>query len=209
MRRNVVYVAASIRKLYQLTGECDRERNQLTLSRTASRFGVSGTDLGSNSEPNGRIYFLFGDTGPHAEDSIGYTTDTDPETGIHLQFVTQAGNSQQYLPPTTIPPISLGAFEVPAGGFSANGKMYVFFTTDHFQDAGGNDRMGRSVLAWSSDSAQSPFHLLDDFSNVHQGGKFINVSPVVVDNAFVRGLPDATGSGLLVFGTGLYRASDP
>src|SRR5260370_22993496 len=131
MRRNVVYVAASIRKLYQLTGECDRERNQLTLSRTASRFGVSGTDLGSSFEHNGRIYFLFGDTGPHAEDSIGYTTDTDPEAGIHLEFVTQANNPQHYLPPTTVPPVSLVAFEVPAVGFSANGQMHVFFTPRH------------------------------------------------------------------------------
>jgi hypothetical protein len=209
MPRNVSYVAGSSHKLYQLTGECDRERNQFTLSRTASRFGVSGTDLGSNFEHNGRIYFLFGDTGPHAEDSIAYTTDNDPEAGIHLQFVTQPSNPQQYLPPTTIPPISLGAFEVPAGGFSANGKMYVFFTTDHFQDTGGNDRMGRSVLAWSGDSAQTSFHVLYDFSNVHQGGKFINVSPVIADNSALGGLPDTTGQGLLVFGSGLYRASNP
>jgi hypothetical protein len=207
--RNVIYVAGSTQKLYQLTGECDRERNQFTLSRTASRFGVSGTDLGSSFEHNGRIYLLFGDTGPHAEDSIGHTTDTDPEAGIHLEFVTQANNPQQYLPPTTVPPISLGAFEVPAGGFSANGKMYVFFTTDHFKDTGGNDRMGRSVLAWSGDSAQSPFHLLYDFSNVHQGGKFINVSSVIVRNSTLPGLPDAAGEGLLVFGSGLYRASNP
>jgi len=209
MPRNVGYVAGSTQKLYQLTGECDRERNQFTLSRTASRFGVSGTDLGSNFGHNGRIYFLFGDTGPHAEDSIAYTTDTDPEAGIHLQFVTQPNNPNQYLPPTTMPPISLGAFEVPAGGFSANGKMYVIFTTDHFHDSTGTDRMGRSVLAWSGDGGQSPFHLLYDISNVHQGGKFINISPVNVNNAAVPGLPDAIGPGLLLFGSGLYRASNP
>jgi hypothetical protein len=209
MPRNVNYIPGSSQKLYQLTGECDRERNQLTLSRTTSQFGVVGTDLGSNFEHNGRVYFLFGDTGAHAEDSIAYTTDTDPEAGVHLQFVTQPGNPRQYLPPTTVPPISLGAFEVPAGGFSANGKMYVFFTTDHFMDAGGNDRMGRSVLASSADSAQSPFSLLYDFSNVHLGGRFINVSPVIVDNSTMQGLPDAAGQGLLVFGSGLYRASNP
>jgi hypothetical protein len=209
MPRNVSYLVGSTQKLYQLTGECDRERNQFTLSRTASRFGVSGTDLGSNFEHNGRIYFLFGDTGPNAEDSIAYTADNDPEAGIHLQFVTQLGNPHQYLPPTTIPPISLGAFEVPAGGFSANGKMYVFFTTDHFQDTSGNDRMGRSVLARSGDSAQTPFNVVYDFSNVHQGGKFINVSLVITDNSAVQGLPESTGQGLLVFGSGLYRASNP
>ena len=71
MPRNVTYVAGSTRKLYQLTGECDRERNQFTLSRTGSEFGVWGTDLGSSFNHNGRIYFLFGDTGPQAEDSSG------------------------------------------------------------------------------------------------------------------------------------------
>jgi hypothetical protein len=207
--RNVRYQASSTQKLYQLTGECDRERSELTLSRTASRFGVTGTDLGSNFEHNQRIYFLFGDTGPQAQDSIAYTEDGDPEAGIQLQFVTELGDPSQYLAPTTVPPISLGAFEVPAGGFSANGKMYVFFTTDHFVDAQGNDRMGRSVLASSVDSAQSPFQFLYDFSNVKLGGRFINVSPVIVDNATVPGLPDSGGQGLLVFGTGLYRASNP
>ncbi len=151
MPRIVTYVGGTTQKLFQLTGECDRERNQLTLSRTESRFGVVGTDLGSTFEQNGRIYFLFGDTGPNAEDSIAYSEDRDPESGIHLQFGTQPNNPHQYLQPTTLPPISLGAFEVPAGGFSANGKMYVFFTTDAFTDAQGNPRMGRSVLAWSTD----------------------------------------------------------
>src|SRR5713101_5113549 len=80
MPRNVTYLPGSTQKVCQLTGECDRERNQFTLSRTASRFGVAGTDLGSNFEHNGRVYFLFGDTGPDAEDSIAYTEDTNPES---------------------------------------------------------------------------------------------------------------------------------
>src|SRR5262249_41240564 len=144
-----------------------------------------------------------------ADDCIAFTTDTDPEAGIHLQFVTRVDDPRQFLPLKTIPEINRGPFEVPAGGFSANDKMYAIFATDHFKDAGGKDRMRRSVLTWSGDNAQSPFHQLYEFSNIDQGGKFINVSPVIVSNATLSGLPDATGSGLLVFGSGLYRASNP
>ena len=48
--------------------------------------------------------------------------------------------------------------------------------------------------------------VLYDFSNARRGGKFINVSCVVADDG-VAGLP-FDGSALLVWGSGLYRASD-
>jgi hypothetical protein len=43
---------------------------------------------------------------------------------------------------------------------------------------------------------------------LNQGGKFIKVS-VVVNNQEVAGLPDQRGQGLLLWGSGLYRKSDP
>src|SRR5207245_2313177 len=125
MPRDVVYMSGSSRKICQLTGECDRERNQLTINRTESRFGLIGTDLGSSFEHEGRIYFLFGDTlplRPHAifrplaGDSIAYTEDTDPEQGLTLHFVTASDGD--YLSPLVTPWISRGPFEVPAAGFS-------------------------------------------------------------------------------------------
>ncbi|MBI3952210.1 MAG: DUF4185 domain-containing protein [Acidobacteria bacterium] len=59
---SVRYVPGSSQKICQLTGELDRERQQFTLNRTESRFGIWGTDLGASFEHDGRIYFLFGDT---------------------------------------------------------------------------------------------------------------------------------------------------
>lgn len=194
----VHYVPGSSRKICQLTGEIDRERQQPTLNQTESRFGVRGTDLGSSFEHNGRVYFLFGDTiGRHGGDSIAFSEDADPEDCVALQFVT--GPDGLYLPPR-VPGIRLGAFEVPTGGFSHNGKMYVFFTTDHSEQK----VMGRSILARSRDNAQS-FEYLYDVSR----DKFINIAPVIVNNAEVPGLPDSQGQGLLLWGSGTYRKSDP
>ena len=50
MPKNIVDVPRSIRKLYQLTDECDLETNKPTDNRTESHFGLFGTDLGSSFE---------------------------------------------------------------------------------------------------------------------------------------------------------------
>jgi hypothetical protein len=39
--------------------------------------------------------------------------------------------------------------------------------------------------------------------------KFLTVAPVVVENAEISGLPEATGKGILLWGTGEFRKSDP
>jgi hypothetical protein len=209
----ISYLSGSTEKICQLTGETDRERGQPTLNRTESRFGLVGTDLGSSFEHDGKLYFLFGDTikarsgrgreeegGPRqgrGNDSIAFTDDVDPEDCLRLQFVTDPGG--RFHSPE-VPGVSLLGFEVPTGGFSLNGTMYVFFTTDH-----GEQRvMGRSVLARSRDGAQS-FELLYTISTE----KFINIAPVVVDTTEVPGLPKDDGQGVLLWGSGRYRRSDP
>ncbi len=214
MPRRLIYITGSTKKICQLTGECDRGRGQFTTSRTESRFGLVGTDLGSSFEHDGRLYFLFGDTvainhnpfRPPAGDSIAWTRDTDPERCLRLEFLTAPDGG--YLSPSVQPHISLGPFEVPLAGFSAHGKMYVFFSTD-WNGSADNALMGRSVLTWSSDGGQTPFHYLYDLSVLKAGGRFINLSPVIMDNAVVGDLPDRDGQGLLLWGSGTYRKSDP
>jgi hypothetical protein len=56
------YMAGSTIKVEQLLGEEDKERHQPTLSRTVTRYGIEGTDLGYSFDHDGRVYFLFGDT---------------------------------------------------------------------------------------------------------------------------------------------------
>ncbi len=194
----VKHVPGSTQKICQLTGDLDRQTGQPTANQSGSRYGVFGTDLGFSFVHEGSTYFLFGDTvGLHGGDSIAYTNDSDPEDCLELTFVT--GADGRYLPPS-VPGITLGAFEIPAGGFSANGAIYIFFTTDH----SAAQVMGRSVLARSDDGART-FTKLYDVST----DKFINIVPVIVDAATLPGLPGSEGQGLLAFGTGTYRRSNP
>ena len=63
--------------------------------------------------------------------------------------------------------------------------------------------MGRSVLTRLADEGQALFLYLYTLSELKHGGKFINVSSSVVDNAAFPGLPGNAGQGLIIFGSGL------
>jgi hypothetical protein len=214
----IIDYAGQSQKICQLTGDQDRELGQGTVNQTDARYGLYGTDEGSSFSYNGNIYFYFGDTvGTQAaesyipnpassahppaavyDDSTAYTSDTTPEACLHLQFVT--GSDGHYCSPH-VPGITLGSFETPFGGFSANGKMYVFFGTD---GPPAHAYASRSVLASSSDGGKH-------FANVHtiSSNKFVSVFPTVVNNGDFPGLPQHTGQGVLLWGsTVLYRAGD-
>ena len=208
MTSRVALVPGSLRKVCQLTGEWDRERGTPAFNRTESRFGVVGTDLGASFEHDGRLWFLFGDTWPDADggDSAAWTTDRAPEPGVHLTLVASRGRCS--VPRVATPDggrISTRWFEVPLDGFSAGGQMYVFRSTDHFSEAG-REVMGRSVLTRAVGGDPTDLMWLYDVSDVRRGGRFINVSCVVVPEG-PAGLPFA-GPALLVWGSGRYRASD-
>lgn len=207
----VRYLPGSGQQICQLTGETDRERGEPTLNRTESRFGLAGTDLGASFEHDGKLYFFFGDTigartGREQEgqqrkgqgnDSVAFSDDFAPDDCLKLTFITDTNG--RFRSPR-VPGVSLLNFEVPTGGFSLNGTMYVFFTTDHSEQR----VMGRSLLARSRDDARS-FEFVYNLSTE----KFINVAPVVVDNAEIPGLPQTQGQGVLLWGSGPYRRSDP
>ena len=201
-------VPGSVRKICQLTGERDRERNTPAFNRTQTRFGLVGTDLGSSFEHDGRLWFLFGDTWPDAAsgDSVAWTTDRRPEPGIGLTFVS---SGSRFVSPRVSTSdgrvVSTGAFEVPVAGFSANGHMYVFRSTDHYREAGW-EVMGRSVLTRAVNGDPANLACLYDFSVVRRGGKFVNLACVVVGEG-LAGLP-FRGPALLAWGSGRYRASD-
>ena len=201
-------VPGSVRKICQLTGEHDRQWHCDAYNHTETRFGLVGTDLGSSFEHDGRLWFLFGDTWPDPEggDSAAWTTDRSPEPGITLRFPSSGGRFTSPCVSTGDGrPVSARYFEVPTDGFSANGRMYVFRTTDHYREAG-REVMGRAVLTRAVNGDPTSLTCLYDFSIVRRGGRFINVSCVVGDDG-LPGLP-FRGPALLAWGSGLYRASD-
>jgi hypothetical protein len=201
-----VVIVARAAKIAQLIGDYDRQRDEPTINRTEARFGLLGTDLGIPFLHGGHTYVLFGDTvgaGRRDGDSIAVTDDVTPEDGLDLEFLTDASGIYRSI---EIPGVRLGPFEVPVEGVSVGGKMYVYCTTDHDFEVIGTTvapLMNRSIVAISEDDGES-FTYLYDVSTEH----FINVSIVEVDSAEWDGFPLESGPGLVVFGSGRYRASN-
>ena len=144
-RPRISVPVSSVRKVCQLTGQTDRQVNSDQPAfnpETESRFGLFGTDLGSSFEHNGRLWFLFGDTWPVSHpvsdsDSIAWTTATQPEPHLQLEFINAGGKYQSpRLTGTDGSPLSTAGFEVPVAGFSADGQMYIFYSTDHVVELG-------------------------------------------------------------------------
>ncbi|MEM2872933.1 MAG: DUF4185 domain-containing protein, partial [Nitrososphaerales archaeon] len=196
----VAKVEGSVVKVCQIIGDFDRERNQSTTSLTFTNYGVAGTDLGVSFEHDNKLIFLFGDTvgkssNPFSgkDDSFAYSTDENPDDGLELIFYT--GEPGKFLPPM-VEGVLQGPFEVPMEGIDVDGVAYVYFTTNHTAEK----TMGGSILAESID-----FTYIYTLSTE----KFINVQVVAVNNSDIPWLPESNGKGLLIWGSGEYRKSDP
>ena len=192
------YVAGSTVKIQQLLGEEDKQIHQLTLSRTVTRYGIEGTDLGNSFEHEGRVYFLFGDTVGRlhrALDTIATTDADDPEHGVRLDFLMSGSDYLTIQPPG----ISMGAFEVPVAGISLGGQAYVVVSTNHSE----NGSTDRSVLTrFKPPTAFEPLRTISQLPE----GRFVKMS-LHVQSSTIAGLP-AGGPFILVWGTGVYRKSD-
>jgi hypothetical protein len=122
-----------------LTGENDRQTKTKAFNTTETKYQLFGTDLGSSFEHDGVCWFLFGDTHPSPNynppkdhDSVASTLTINPEPGIALSF-RALGN--QYIPPVLLDTdgtttLDVGSLDVPVAGFSADGRMFIFYSTD-------------------------------------------------------------------------------
>jgi hypothetical protein len=192
------YVPGSTVKVEQLLGEEDKQLHQPTLSRTATRLGIEGTDLGNSFEHEGRVYFLFGDTVGRlrrALDTIATTDAVNPERGVRLDFL-KSGSDYLTIQP---PGVSMGAFEVPVAGISLGGQMYVAVSTNHSEDRSTD----RSVLTKFTPPAD--FQPLRTISQL-PAGRFVKMS-LHIEPGTIAGLPPG-GPFILTWGTGAYRKSD-
>ena len=209
---HIAVADGSVRRVCQLTGEWDRApgRDPLpALNRTESRTGLVGTDLGSSFFDGDRLWFLFGDSWPDPalHDAVAWTRDTDPDNGLSLTFVTDSAG--RWKPPTVARAgrsFSTGVFEVPTGGFAADGRNYVIYTSDFRMD-GADVVMGSSALCRPRNNGDDLTDLewVFDLSIESNSGRFINAAPVVTQVPPV-GLPFA-GPAVLVWGSGRYRRS--
>ena len=102
------------------------------------------------------------------------------------------------------PPVTTADFEVPIAGFSANGQMYVFYSTDRLP-RDDDEPMRRTVLARARGTDPTDLEWLYDASDRRVVGRFINICLTVLDGG-LAGLPFA-GPALLMRGSGHYRKS--
>ncbi len=187
----VSYVRGSgnTHKICQLIGNTDFETNRPTLNQTFTKAGIWGEDLGVSWMHNGKLWFFFGDlwtssTTYNNSDAFGWTTTTDPEKCININFITDSSGSFHAVQP---PGVDMGGWNVPLTGFDWAGAEYIFVST-------GN--MTSSVLTKTLDDGHS-YQTLYTFSSDH----FINVSAYVVNNS--------TDNYVYLFGSGKYRNSPP
>jgi hypothetical protein len=192
------YIPESTIKLEQLIGDADKERRKPTGTQTQSRFGVEGTELGYSFEHQGHAYFLFGPTVgrlPREPDTIAVTDTASPESGVHLDFLTNGGNYIAVQPTD----ITMALLDVPVAGISVDGQMYVAVSTN-FTKGRATDR---SVL--TKFVPPSTFQTIRTISQLPEG-RFIRMS-MHAQPGPIAGLP-AGGPYVLTWGTGKFRESD-
>lgn len=188
-------------KVAQITGERDSQptaagTSRPTLSSSASRSGVRGTDLGVRIDHAGDTLLLFGDT--HwtrpwlgTRDAVGRVHDPDaerPGVSLHGSPLRLHGGGT-----------TMREYDVPLDAFSLGDELFVFHTSNHFRDA---QVMGRSVL-----TRARPGRL-----RVNPAARWRPVGlrhlATFSDHRFINVSVQRVGDELLLWGTGAYRADD-
>jgi hypothetical protein len=198
-RTSLTWVGGSTVKVEQIIGDQDYQTHVPTASRTVTRFNVLGNDIGSSFEDNGRLMILFGDTIPgdnkvvkyNAHDTFAWSASTDPEAGLVLNFFTNGDGTPLFVEPPGVP---MGIDDVPNSGINLAGATWIVCNSGSdisLPDPHANDY---SVLARFDEAAQT-FSTGRTISRL-PGGHFIFTSL------------HASGTDVLMFGVGNYRASD-
>jgi hypothetical protein len=194
---------ASTVKLEQVIGDKDwasaaKGTTLSVASLTNTKYGVFGTDIGSSFEHNGRALFLFGDTRAEdptvnlgAVDPIGYTTTTDGESSLILDFYKDNANRTLWVKP---PGIALTGNNVPNAGISLSDGLYLVVNA-------GADHSLVDINA-NSYSALVKF---DESAKTFTTGRTISRLP---GGHFVYTSLHLSGTDVYMFGAGTYRKSD-
>lgn len=130
----LTYIAGSSAKVEQIIGDCDWQAKDgncsPTASQTVTEFNTLGMYIGSSFEYAGKAVFLFGDSisqdtnlvNYRAGDALAWTTSTDPEAGLQLNFYMKSEGSPLFVRP---PGINMGGNNVPNAGISLSDGVYV------------------------------------------------------------------------------------
>jgi hypothetical protein len=194
--------ASSSVKLEQVIGDKDwaawaKGTTLPTVSQTATKYGILGTDIGASFEDNGKLMILFGDILPPtptpgfgAPDPVAFSTVADGEAPLELSVVTRSdGHTPLYV---RMQGIDMGGNNVPNAGISLSDGTYIIINTGATVEEG--QANARSMLV-----------RFDQAAGTYTAGRTISQSP---GGHFVFNALRASGSDVYMFGTGNYRASD-
>ena len=200
----LTYVAGSTVKLEQIIGDKDwgdaaKGITTPTASQTATRYNIFANGFGMSFEDNGKMLFLFGDTRSvdptkvnfRAADPIGYSTSTDPESGLLLNFFTKSDGTPLFV---TSSGVNMGPDNIPNSGIRLNNGLFLVVNT-------GAD----PSLTDPWQSAYSVLLRFDEAAQTFTTGRTISTLP---GGRFVFTSLRASGPDVYTFGLGTYRASD-
>jgi hypothetical protein len=184
-------------RICQLTGASDPAGQPHPFDTTV--VDLVGTDLGIPVDTGARLYFFFGDS-PETDDSAGdgdpiaWTASGPEPNGPTLHWLVNEEGLYRRLTVEGIP--TLENFEVPTGGFTYGGRIYLFIAREKVDGV-----MKTSHLAVSKLPHNDPNQNLQEL---------YKVATCLDDgsNADWPGLPQSSGEGLLMFGSKNYMASN-
>ncbi|HYM61937.1 MAG TPA: DUF4185 domain-containing protein [Thermoanaerobaculia bacterium] len=197
----LTWIPGSSVRVEQIVGDCDYPATgangscKATISQTVTHAKVLGNDLGSSFEDQGKLIFVFGDTiGPtvnyHAGDTMAASTSTDP-SNLLLTFYTNIDGSPFFVQP---PGVQMGADDVPDSGISLPTGTYIVCNTGADTSLTDPHAHSYSILT-----------RFDEATKTFVTGRTISMMP---GGHFVIPSLHASGTDVLMFGVGDYRASD-
>ena len=194
--QSLTYIPGSSVKIEQIIGDQDYQKKTPTTSQTLSRFNILGNDIGYSFEDNGKLIFSFGDTigknvNYRARDPIAWSTSTDPEAGLLLNFFINADGTPLFVLP---PGVDMGPDDVPNSGISLPDGVYFICNTGADTSLPNPHVNDVSLLAH-----------FDERTQKFTTGRTVSRMP---GGHFIITAPHAFGASVLMFGAGGYRASD-
>jgi len=201
---SITWSAGSTVKLEQVIADKDwaaaaKGITTPTVSQTATRYNIFGTDIGSSFEDNGKLLILFGDTRSvdenavnfHAGDPIGWSNTTDGESGLLLNFFTQGSGLPLFVSP---PGVKMGADDLANAGIRLADGLYLVINT------------GADVtLPVPHMNASSVLARFDEVAGTFTAGRTISHAQ---GGHFVFTALHASGTDVFMFGAGQFRTSD-
>lgn len=197
---NLVWVTNSSVKLEQVIGDVDWANGSNTVSQTITRFNIEGTDISSSFMCGTNRIFIFGDTigsnvNYNAADPVAWSTTTNGEQGLLLNFYTNSDGSDVFVNPIGI---DMSGDDTPNAGICISNVNYIICNT------GANHNGTNTAQKHAAD--YSVLVTFDQTNLMFQTNRTISV--ITNGGHFIINSLHFFGTNVLMFGAGMYRASD-